>query len=100
LDEPSASGDIRYSLLTIPDGLQTLNGVTFDLRGYVQGAGQRASNRKLAPLRVNGIPVKQRFNKLHVLQAALGASRSRTFAWAPISFAMPTADSGSAYHLW
>ena len=57
--------DIDRDLSALPAGLQTFAGVNFDVRGFVQLRGV-APDSELYPDRVT-IPVKQAFQRLHVL---------------------------------
>ena len=68
-----------FSLAALPTGLVTLLDVAFDIRGViVTRAFERRGDRTerlwhRQPARVEGIPVRQRVRRLHVLQAACPA---------------------------
>jgi len=56
-------------LAALPQGRQTFGGVEFDVRGIVQ-LGSRSPSATNYPALIKGIPVKQRCERLHFLQAA------------------------------
>ena len=60
-------GMLNNTLKDLPRGIQTLDGVTFDVRGIVQLSGQQAE-RELSvqfPEEVDGITVRQKGQKIH-----------------------------------
>jgi hypothetical protein len=56
-------------LAALPKGRQTFGGVEFDVRGIVQ-LGSRSPLATNYPALIKGIPVKQKCERLHFLQAA------------------------------
>jgi WD40 repeat protein len=68
----------QYWLSRLPVGLVTIEGITFDARGVVQlrksesQGGMFAAVWEQWPDRVDGIPVRQRFQRLHLLHGTSG----------------------------
>jgi hypothetical protein len=62
-------GSTNNDLATLPRGLQTFEGVEYDVRGILQMAGKGASAGRFAP-QVMGIPVHQKCHTLHFLHSA------------------------------
>jgi hypothetical protein len=62
-------GNRGNDLIELPSGLQTFNGVEFDVRGIVQLCSQSGASAKY-PVMVKGIPVQQKCQRLHFLHAA------------------------------
>jgi WD40 repeat protein len=67
---PGADGN---NLALLPCGLQTLAGVTFDVRGLIQVGGESAVRTKY-PERMAGIQIGQTCRRLHFLHSAHTAS--------------------------
>jgi len=71
LVDPNTTQD---SLFQLPTGMQTLDGVVWDVRGVIQLDGERFGTQPIQyPATVPGIPVGRRVRKLHVLGAAADA---------------------------
>ncbi len=71
LTEPWHSDRAGNTLTNLPEGVQELDGVTWDIRGIVQLAGRAESYLEAAyPRAVHGIRVGQRCQRLHFLQGA------------------------------
>jgi serine/threonine protein kinase/WD40 repeat protein len=68
----STFGLEENTLASLPHGLQTFKGVTFDVRGQVQLSGGRPLKRTFPP-QVSNIKVGLRCRRLHFLQASGGA---------------------------
>ncbi|MBN8249024.1 MAG: hypothetical protein J0L84_16470, partial [Verrucomicrobia bacterium] len=65
---------LRDSLVQLPTGLQTFDGILFDVRGVVQLDGERFQTQEMDfPTEVTGIPVGLAINRLHLLGAASDA---------------------------
>lgn len=81
---PKAEPDLpRLDLADLPQKLQTLSGVTFDIRGVVQLTGRRLRDAgALFPEVVQDIPVDLKCEQLHFLHAASGSAPEG----APIGF--------------
>ncbi len=64
-------GQQNNTLKDLPRGIQTLDGVTFDVRGVVQLSGRQAERelRVQFPQAVQDIPVQQVAEKIHLLHA-------------------------------
>ena len=73
---PTAAVD--GSLDDLPRGLQALAGVTFDLRGLIQVAGDLASANNGFPERVSNIELHHICRRLHFLQASRRAAPEGT----------------------
>jgi WD40 repeat protein/serine/threonine protein kinase len=69
LEATFLGGDPRFNLSVLPKGLQTFDGVRFDVRGVIVLAGKFAPSTRFYPQRVDGISVGQRAARLHVLHA-------------------------------
>ncbi|MCL4181375.1 MAG: hypothetical protein KJ072_27010 [Verrucomicrobia bacterium] len=72
LDETWHQGGLNNNhLADLPTGLQTFDGIPFDVRGIVQIAGVQAARelRVKFPSEVNGIAVGQRAQRIHCLHA-------------------------------
>jgi hypothetical protein len=59
----------QNDLSGLPGGLQTMDGVTFDVRGLIQLAGTERDMSKRYPAEVTGIPIGQKTASLHFLHA-------------------------------
>jgi WD40 repeat protein len=69
--------DPRYGgLAEIPRGIQTLAGVSFDLRGLIQ-VGQPLATSPQYPSRIDGIAVKHPCRRLHFLHSALSVAAAQ-----------------------
>jgi hypothetical protein len=81
LDETWQQGGLAdNSLRDLPTGVQTLDGITFDIRGVVQLSGAQAA-RELSvrfPTEVSGIPVGIAATKIHFLHACAWQSPQGT----------------------
>jgi hypothetical protein len=66
-------GTPKDDLASLPDGLQTLAGVEYDVRGIIQLASQVHSTQRF-PARIDGIIIRQKCERLHFLHAALFGS--------------------------
>lgn len=62
-------GNTNNSLSSLPGGLQTFDGVHYDVRGIVQMGSKSPSAQKF-PMQVRGIKVNQKCVRLHFLHAA------------------------------
>jgi hypothetical protein len=62
-------GSTNNDLSALPRGLQTFDGVEYDVRGILQMGGKSATGGRFAP-QVNGIPVRQKCQRLHFLHSA------------------------------
>jgi len=60
----------------LPSGVQTLDGVRFDIRGVIQLGAIELPNK--FPKRVDGIPVAQKCRRIHFLHAASYLYRTNT----------------------
>ncbi len=70
LTQPWHSAITNNDLSALPQGLQTLQGRSFDIRGVVQLAGTaEAYLRRLYPDSVRGITVHQNVRQIHFLQS-------------------------------
>jgi WD40 repeat protein len=61
-------------LSELPQGIQTFDGSTFDVRGRLDVSEPSGHGWHLSPERVDGIRVHRRLDRLHFLQAAHGDS--------------------------
>ena len=68
-----ASGEKGNDLAEVPQGLQTMAGVEFDVRGVVQlsASGLRGTERDIYPASVNDIPINRKVARLHFLHGAV-----------------------------
>ncbi len=72
-DDPSSLADHFQSM---PLGMLESDGVQFEIRGMIQLSGERRQREVgTLPDRVNGIPVRQSFKRLHLLGAVSNAPR-------------------------
>ena len=62
--------EAQNHLSELPQGVQTLAGVEFDVRGLIQ-IGANAANGLSYPNHVHDIPIRQRCRRLHFLHAAI-----------------------------
>ncbi|RME90809.1 MAG: hypothetical protein D6766_12740 [Verrucomicrobia bacterium] len=71
LEDDWHQGNLSNSLAGLPAGVQTLDGVQFDVRGVVQLAGraQIRESRARFPHEVRGIPVGRKARRIHFLHA-------------------------------
>ncbi len=67
-------GRTNENLASLPKGVQTIDGVAFDLRGLVQLAG-KGLNKKY-PSKISGVPVGVKCKRLHFLHALAGLNES------------------------
>jgi serine/threonine protein kinase/WD40 repeat protein/tetratricopeptide (TPR) repeat protein len=71
LTENWHTGDQGHSLTNLPTGIQSFNGIAFDVRGAIHLSGiQLARYRSDYPQRVDAIPLGSKLGRLHVLHAA------------------------------
>ena len=70
---PGRTGAVVSDLAEIPVGVQTLTGVSFDVRGLIQ-LGSRSQSKLAYPSRVTGMSVEQECQRLHFLHSAVYAS--------------------------
>jgi len=61
-------GETNSDLAALPVGLQTFAGVDFDVRGIIQ-LGSKVLTDKRFPAQVRGIPVHEKYKRLHFLHA-------------------------------
>jgi hypothetical protein len=66
-------GKESATLAALPEGLQTLAKVEFDVRGIVQAGGQGLADKKY-PRQIKGIAVRRKCRHLHFLHAACKAT--------------------------
>jgi hypothetical protein len=73
LTNSTASGEKGNDLSEVPQGLQTMAGVEFDVRGFVQlsASGLIGTPRDVYPAASAEIPVNRKVNRLHFLQGAI-----------------------------
>src|SRR6185295_8366040 len=62
-------------LASLPHGVQTFDGVEFDVRGIIQLRGlalltESKARKEMYPTQVKGIPINRRVRRLHFLHAA------------------------------
>ena len=69
LDESWHKRHPGNDLAVLPKGLQTFGGVEFDVRGIIQ-LGSQTPPATNFPVRIKGIPVHQKCQRLHFLHAA------------------------------
>ncbi len=62
-------GNAGNDLAALPQGVQTLAGIEFDVRGIVQ-LGSKSDSASKYPAQVQGIKVRQQCQRLHFLHAA------------------------------
>jgi hypothetical protein len=71
---PSFAEEVDDDLRNVPAGVSSYAGVPFDMRGVVQlrrlaaGDSHHIGLWSEVPTRVDGIPIQQRFHRLHLLQ--------------------------------
>jgi hypothetical protein len=72
----SGNSVLGQTLDTLPTGLQTFDGVTFDVRGLIQldGSELRSYGYRY-PARVTGVPIGQLCRRVHFLHAAVWTGR-------------------------
>lgn len=77
LTEKWYPGPSDNTLANLPQGLQTLAGTRFDVRGLVQLSGKEIARygADLYPVRVGDIPVERWVQRLHFLQGAVSEVR-------------------------
>jgi hypothetical protein len=64
------------SWAVVPQGLQRLDGVPFQINGYIELASSRASPRRVLPLEAAGVEVGKKFSRIHLLHCAEYYDRS------------------------
>jgi len=80
LGQPLHTDRANNDLASVPQGVQTLGGTTFDIRGLVQLAG--SSLRGEFPERVDGIKVGLSCREIHIMHGTgFGAQSGETVAW-------------------
>jgi len=65
-EDQGATAEIKNSLADLPSGLQTFDGIPFDVRGLIQLSSQRVKGR---PARIAGIKVGRKCRRIHFLHA-------------------------------
>src|SRR5262249_55467792 len=66
-------GDEKNDLSSLPVGLQTMAGVTFDVRGLIQLGAESQIGEKY-PSKVENIEIGEECSRLHFLQSAVNCS--------------------------
>jgi serine/threonine protein kinase/WD40 repeat protein len=68
--------EAHNDLSELPQGVQRISGIDFDVRGLIQ-IGTSAANGLAYPNHIYDIPIRQRCRRLHFLQAAIFAAGAR-----------------------
>jgi hypothetical protein len=69
---PQEIQKLNYDLSSLPAGIQTLDGIPFDIRGVIQLTSQTMKEfGGVYPEKVEGIPVQLRFRKLYAINSNL-----------------------------
>jgi hypothetical protein len=72
LKQNQHGGDTDNTLAALPEGLQTMGQVQFDIRGLIQLAGTQLQTQAgaLCPVSATSLPIGRKFARLHVLHGA------------------------------
>lgn len=73
LTDDVPSGELGNDLSRLPQGLQTLAGIEFDVRGVVQlsASSLQGTERDTFPPTIKGIPINRKVARLHFLHGAV-----------------------------
>jgi hypothetical protein len=74
--DPFCNKVLVKSWAVVPQGLQRLDDVPFQINGYVELASSRTSPRRVLPLEAAGIAVGKKFSRIHLLHCTEYYDRS------------------------